>query len=88
MRFWFSKKIDNTAAEIATLQRQLESARRRITQLTLDNMQQAHEIRRLREFRGHEPQPPEPSLIGALRQAELPQPANTQIGLLFERATG
>jgi len=52
MKFSFAKKVAGPAAELAALKSQLENARRRITDLTLENIQQANEISVLRDYRG------------------------------------
>jgi uncharacterized caspase-like protein len=52
MKLLFGKNIDGLAAEVAALKSQLESAKRRITDLTLDNIQQANEIVILKGYRG------------------------------------
>lgn len=85
--FSFVKKAGGQAAEIAALKSQLESARRRITELMLENIQQANEIATLQDYRGtvvHEAVRP----ILAIGK-EMPMPgfaANSEIGRLFDVA--
>ena len=81
--FLFFKKTATAAAEVAALRRQLETAKRRITDLTLENIQQANEIMTLQQY-------------GVVREVEFPRPvvmigkdmtipaapANSEIGLL------
>jgi hypothetical protein len=56
MKFSFTKKVEGPAAELAALKSQLENARRRITDLTLENIQQANEISVLQDYRGVPPE--------------------------------
>lgn len=81
MNFPFLKKPAGERAEIAALMRQLESARRRITELTLEAIQQADEIARLKDYRGV-PEISRPVLaIG--KEMSLPAlAANSEIGRL------
>ena len=73
-------KGQGPAAEIATLKSQLESAKRRITELTLDNIQKANEIAVLQDYRGISADVPRalPSVAKA---------ANSDSGLLFDEAS-
>jgi hypothetical protein len=80
----FARRAASSAAEVSALKTQLESAKRRITELTLENIQQANEIVMLKDYRGTQaPEPPRPILaIG--RDMVMPEaPANSEIGLLF-----
>ncbi len=85
--FSFAKKLDAPAAQIAALRSQLESARRRITELTLDNIKQANEIVMLKDYRGMTvSETPRPMLMVG-REMTIPAPAaNSAIGLLFNKA--
>jgi hypothetical protein len=65
----------NSAAEIASLRNQLESAKRRITELTLDNIQKANEIAVLQDYRG------------TPADFAQPVPANSERGRLFDQAS-
>ncbi len=86
MKFSFAKKPEGLAARIAALESQLENAKRRITELTLENIQQAHEIVMLNEYRGPMLEIPRPMLMVG-RDMTIPAPAaNSEIGLLFSRA--
>jgi hypothetical protein len=87
MTFSFTKKVDAPAVQVAALQSQLENARRRITELTLENIQQAHEIVMLNDYRGITvSEAPRPMLMVG-REMTIPAPAaNSEIGLLFSRA--
>jgi phosphopantetheine adenylyltransferase len=86
MIFSFAKKVDSAASQIAALQSQVENARRRITELTLENIQQAHEIVMLNDYRGMTvSETPRPMLMVG-REMTIPAPAaNSEIGLLFTR---
>jgi hypothetical protein len=85
--FSFAKRVDSRAAEMAALKNQLESAKRRITELTLENIQQANEIVMLHEYRGapivEAPRP----ILAIGKDMTMPAfAANSEIGLLFSAA--
>ncbi len=85
----FAKKVTDSAAEIAALKSQLESARRRITELTLDNIQQANEIVMLNEYRGTPvPEAARPILVRGREMTIPASVANSEIGILFSAAAG
>jgi hypothetical protein len=89
MMFSFAKKVDAPAAEIAALKSQIESARRRITELTLENIQLANEIVMLKEYRGAPIAEPVRPILAIGK--EMPMPgfaANSEIGMLFHAAAG
>ena len=87
MKFSFTKKVEGPAAELAALKSQLENARRRITDLTLENIQQANEISVLRDYRGATPGAARPMRkLG--REIAFPAAANAEIDVLFSAAAG
>ncbi len=84
MRIPFMRKTDGAAAEIAALQRQLECARLRITELTLDNIQKANEIVMLKDYRGMPSGTPR-LIRAAGKERTMPAiPANSEIGRLVQ----
>lgn len=84
MLFSYAGKAAVIAAELSALQSQLESARRRITELTLENIQQANEICVLKDYRGAPAaEPARPILAIGREMPEPPLAANSEIGLLF-----
>ena len=86
MKFSFAKKVASPAAEIAALKSQLENARRRITELTLDNIQQANEIVMLQDYRGGTAESARPMLMLG-REVTMPvSAANSETGILFSTA--
>lgn len=87
MKFSFARKVGSPAAELAALKSQLESARRRITELTLENIQQANEIVMLQDYRGGTVESARPMLMLG-REITIPAAANSEIGLLFSAAAG
>lgn len=87
MKFPFARKVGSPAAELAALKSQLESARRRITELTLENIQQANEIVMLQDYRGGTVESARPMLMLG-REITIPAAANSEIGLLFSAAAG
>jgi hypothetical protein len=85
--FSFAKKVDAPAVQIAALQSQLENARRRITELTLDNIKQANELVMLKDYRGMgATETPRPMLMIGREMTIPAAAANSEIGLLFTRA--
>lgn len=85
--FWFSKKAAGDAADMAALKGQLESAKRRITELLLENIQLANDIQMLEEHRDLPmASAPRPVLAIGKNMAMLAEPANSEIGLLRHRA--
>jgi hypothetical protein len=87
MFFPFLKNASSQAAEIAALKEQLENARRRITELALETIQQAHEIATLQEYRGVPvPEAARPILAIGKEMPAPRLPANTEIGSLFSIA--
>jgi hypothetical protein len=87
MKFSFAKKVSNPAAELAALKSQLENARRRITELTLENIQQANEIVMLRDYRGVSVEAAHP-VRGLIREVIPTAPANSETGILFAAVAG
>jgi hypothetical protein len=89
MKFSFAKKAGSPAAEIAALKSQLENARRRITTLTLENIQQANEISMLQDYRGGTPAESVRPMVMIGREITIPTSvANSEIGILFSAAAG
>ena len=85
--FSFAKKADGQAAEIAALKGQLENARRRITELMLENIQQANEIATLKDYRGAPVPEAARPILAMGKDMPMPGPAaNTEIGRLFDAA--
>jgi len=85
--FSFAKKVEAPAAEIAALKSQLDSARRRITELTLENIQQANEIIMLKEYRGVPAPEVRRPILATGKEMTMPSfAANSEIGLLFSAA--
>lgn len=82
MLFSFMKRSVTQAQEIAALTRQLETAKRRITELALQNIQQAEEITRLAEYRGIKAEAPGPRPAAGREAARPAAPANTEMGRL------
>jgi hypothetical protein len=78
MTFWSFKKSDAIASDTASLTSQLESAKRRITELMLENIQQAAEIQRLQEWRISPPA--RPVLASSAEVTRLPARANSEPG--------
>jgi hypothetical protein len=85
--FWSNNKAASVAAENAALQSQLESAKRRITELMLENFQQANEIRMLREYRGGaDAELPRPKWATGTHVKTLAAPANSQVTPFYKKA--
>lgn len=84
MLFPFAKKGNSAAAEVEALQNQLESAKRRITELTLENIQLANEVAQLKDYRGTPAPQPARSILATVKEMTAPPiAANTEIGRLF-----
>jgi hypothetical protein len=84
MLFSFARKVASSTAEVSALKTQLESAKRRITELTLENIQQANEIVMLKDYRGAPTPEPVRPILAIGRDMVMPEPpANSEIGLLF-----
>jgi hypothetical protein len=78
--FWLTKKANNNT-EIAELKRQLESAKAQITQLLLERIQLSNEIELLKDYRTAPHMTVHP--VGIIADiSAVPEPANSQIGLL------
>lgn len=84
--FWLTKKVDNSAAEIAELKRQLEYAKNQITQLLLERIQLNNEIELLKDYRSTPPQVVVRPVGIVADLSTVPEPANSQIGLLHIQA--
>ena len=91
MKLSFARNAESPAAEIAALKSQLESARRRITELTLDNIQKANEIAVLQDYRGAPVEFFRPVLAPLLaigKDMAIPAaPANSESGRPFNQAS-
>jgi hypothetical protein len=86
MKFSFAKKPDAPGAEIAALKSQLENARRRITELTLETIQQANAISVLQDYRGATPETIR-QMLRLGRNISLPAvAANAEAGILLTAA--
>jgi hypothetical protein len=79
--FWLTKKANNNT-EIAELKRQLESAKTQITQLMLERIQLNNEIELLKDYRTAPPQIVVHPIGIVSDISAVPEPANSQIGLL------
>lgn len=80
MRIPFMKKVVGPEAEIMALRRQLDCAKRRITELTLDNIQKTNEIAMLQDYRGIS------SAMPGKNMAVPAKPANSETGHVLEQA--
>ncbi len=83
--FWHARKTDSAAAENAELKRQLESAKQQITTLMLERIQLKNEIELLKQYRSAPVQVVSRPVGISTDPVMVPQPANSQIGLLHTK---
>ncbi len=80
--FWQTKKSGSGTAEIVELKRQLEKAKGQITQLMLERIQLQNEVELLKDYRSAPPQVVVRQVGIVADTSAVPEPANSQIGLL------